>query len=436
MHQGAARSLPIDQREHRLDHEAVLSALPDPVVVVDADARIVWANLAAEQWSGWQTEEWRGRPALALVHPDDLATALISLGSVQDKSVGTPIELRFADRAGSYRRFEVRGRPAVDVPGVDGVVLVLRDVTERRRWEVAGGHPSALQAVLDQAPAITMVLAADGSLRSATRALTALLGYDLETTAGRPLSDLVCQRDARRVCAELAAAAAEPGSRTFEAAFVRASGGEPIPLNVTVTNLLDDRSVEGMVATAVDITLLVEARARLHHLATHDVLTGLPNRTLLLERLRRALVRARRRGTGVGLIYCDLDGFKAVNDRFGHAAGDAALVEVARRLEAAVRESDTVARVGGDEFVVVVEGGSPGVTDTIAARIDAAVRRPVQLAAGEVAHISISCGVVAAGRSDTAERVLAAADSAMFDSKRRRAAPPGGAVSESTTCAP
>jgi diguanylate cyclase (GGDEF)-like protein/PAS domain S-box-containing protein len=407
-------------QEQRLDGAAVLAALPDPVVVIDPQARILWANRAAEDWSGWRLDAWRGRDASALVHPDDAATALASLASVQDKSLGTTIEIRFAARWGTYRHFEVRGRSELGTPGIEGIVLVLRDVTDRRRWELASGASTALQAVLDHAPAITMILGRDGRLRSASRGLTTLLGHDLETTIGRPLADLVRAEERPAVCEELAAATTAR-CRSFEATFLPAAVGTPLPLNVTVTNLLDDRAVEGLVVTAVDISPLVDARERLQHLATHDGLTGLPNRALFLDRLERALAQARRWSGTIGVIYCDVDGFKAVNDQHGHACGDAALAEVARRLVGAVRGSDTVARIGGDEFVVIVEEGGFEITPTIVERIEDAVCEPVVLPNGDTATLSISCGAVRADGTDEAGHLLAAADSAMYAVKRAAA---------------
>jgi diguanylate cyclase (GGDEF)-like protein len=114
-------------------------------------------------------------------------------------------------------------------------------------------------------------------------------------------------------------------------------------------------SVVEVLGVLRDITDVVNAEEQLIHGALHDSLTGLPNRSLLFDRLEAALVRSSRDDSEIAILYCDLDGFKEVNDTAGHAAGDAVLVEVARRLLGAVREGDTVARFGGDEFVVVVE---------------------------------------------------------------------------------
>jgi diguanylate cyclase (GGDEF)-like protein/PAS domain S-box-containing protein len=406
-----------DQGVQPLD---LLASLPDAVIVVDAHARLVWANQTAETVFGWRMDELRGEPVDFLCHPDDVATAMVSLDSVQRKDVGTAVEIRVRDRAGTYRTYEVRGRDATDVPGVAGVILVLRDTTDRARWEVAGGNPDLYRAVLDHAPAITMVLDPHGRLRGASRALTSLVGRDLERSLGHHLREFVTHADALTVEAELALAMSEPGQRSFEVSFTTQDGTTSVPMSLTVVNLLDDRVIEGLVVSAVDITALAESRARLHHLANHDPLTDLPNRAALTDRLHDALVAARRRSSRINLIYCDLDGFKAVNDRHGHLAGDAVLKQVADRLLAATRAGDTVARMGGDEFVVLVEDGDDRAVRALLARIDEAMARPMLLPSGEGTHVLLTAGAASSDGSGTVDELLGRADAAMYAAKRNR----------------
>jgi diguanylate cyclase (GGDEF)-like protein len=153
------------------------------------------------------------------------------------------------------------------------------------------------------------------------------------------------------------------------------------------------------------------------HLALYDPLTGLPNRTLLADRLAHALsLRARRNGR-LALLLLDLDRFKVVNDSLGHSAGDELLRQVARRLSEVVRDGDTVARVGGDEFVVVLESlDDPEEAGEVAARIHAALRRPVTMEARDIV-ISASVGIVVAQGGEHVEALLSAADLAMYRAK-------------------
>lgn len=157
----------------------------------------------------------------------------------------------------------------------------------------------------------------------------------------------------------------------------------------------------------------------IHHQASHDPLTGLPNKTLVDDRLAMACERATRDNTLAALLFIDLDGFKGVNDSKGHEAGDRVLVEVARRLEAGLRKVDTAARLGGDEFLVVLDGiGSRADADTVAAKLIELIAQPIDVGA-ETVHIGASIGI-AVFPADTrnVSDLVRLADGAMYGVKR------------------
>jgi len=156
------------------------------------------------------------------------------------------------------------------------------------------------------------------------------------------------------------------------------------------------------------------------HAALHDPLTGLPNRTLALDRLDQALARRRRDRIDLAVFVLDVDGFKLINDSLGHAAGDEVLLELAPRLSAALRTTDTVARLGGDEFVVICPDvdGPRGATD-VAKRLGTAVTRPLQLSSGEHFFTVSIGGTLAATKADTPESLVGDADAAMYRAKAR-----------------
>jgi len=164
---------------------------------------------------------------------------------------------------------------------------------------------------------------------------------------------------------------------------------------------------------------LLEVLAEVDHHATYDTLTGLVNRRVLLDRLDRALARPGA-SAGPALFFCDLDGFKAVNDTLGHETGDEVLRTVARRLQALVRSGDTVARLGGDEFVVLCEQLPPEELDGLAARLATAADPLVDDVEGLV--LGLSVGAVAASPGDDASDVLCAADQRMYATKSARRA--------------
>ncbi|WP_162245534.1 sensor domain-containing diguanylate cyclase [Modestobacter sp. Leaf380] len=180
--------------------------------------------------------------------------------------------------------------------------------------------------------------------------------------------------------------------------------GAPLGAVVTMSDVTDQRALEERLRTA----------------ALHDVLTGLPNRGLLVDRLEHALATAARDSGTVAVLYCDLDGFKAVNDGHGHAAGDAVLAQTAARLAAVVRPGDTVGRIGGDEFVLVCAGvDGARAADVIARRVVAAMTAPFVSATG-THSIGVSVGIALSSPGTTPETVLTAADEDMYRVKRAR----------------
>lgn len=397
--------------------EAILAAIPDPVVVVGADARLRWANTAAAERFGWSPETFLGRDVSELVHPDDVVTAMSSLESVQRRAVGSLVTLRLRDRSGEYGTFEVRGGGNGVDSSIGGVVLVLRDVTDRARWDVDGGAGEVGRTILQHAPGITMVLTATGELRGATRAFSNVLALDLERTLGLPLWQLVVPEDRDRVQREITAVVAGDRRRSFEASMHRPDA-PTVPLQVTVVNLLDDPSVNGLVVTALDISPLVEARAKLQHHASHDQLTGLVNRRCLRELLADHQLEARRTGEQLAVIYCDIDGFKHVNDRLGHRSGDEVLVEVARRFREVLRDCDVVGRYGGDEFVVLLRDADEVAATRVVARLASALDEPIRLADGASVRVRASAGHTLDDGTSDLDELLAKADSAMYRAKR------------------
>jgi diguanylate cyclase (GGDEF)-like protein len=177
-------------------------------------------------------------------------------------------------------------------------------------------------------------------------------------------------------------------------------------------------AVTKLFGTCQDITERKHLQEEIEHMAFHDALTGLANRSLLFNRLEHVLAVQRRSGHGSAVLFMDLDDFKKINDTLGHSAGDQLLVEIGRRLKACVRSNDTVSRLGGDEFAVLLEGAGLAEATETAERIQLALRRPVCMEGG--AHtVQTSIGVTVTADRSRADDVLRDADAAMYAAKRR-----------------
>jgi diguanylate cyclase (GGDEF)-like protein/PAS domain S-box-containing protein len=270
------------------------------------------------------------------------------------------------------------------------------------------------RAMFDQSP-IAIALLTEG--QRITRVNVAF-----EKLLGRPAAELVGS-----VAAELRRPDPVPARRIgdgalsscdpYEVHFTRPDGSD-VWGRVSCTMLAAEGATEpdAVLTQIEDITILRTMQARLAYDATHDRLTGLANRALVLDQLAAMLTEPQRRDP-IAVFYCDLDHFKEINDTQGHAAGDRLLAEVARRLELAAREQDTVGRLGGDEFVVIAcPVASAAEASGIAERLMRAVQQPLELD-GEQVCPWVSMGAALSAPGADADQLLADADRAMYAAK-------------------
>ena len=229
--------------------------LPDAIVLVDGAGTIVWGNRSAERIFGRSLGDWQGHSGLDLVHPDDQELVLRSLSSIQDKEVGSPIEIR-VQAARGWRLVEVVGA-TVQWFGESVVLLCLRDLTERRRYEVASGRETRFRSLVHNAGSIIMQVSPVGNVESVSGAITRLLGHDPELLEQRPLLDIVAPADRARLSAALRAAsqgASTAHPATARVHLLRHDGATAMPFELTIVDLLDDPTVEGFVVSAHDAT--------------------------------------------------------------------------------------------------------------------------------------------------------------------------------------
>ena len=399
-----------------MDADALLRAIPDAIVVVDDQVNLIYVNEAGEELLCWRREDWIGRSLLELIHPDDVAFMVSSAVTVLGKRVGTPIEARARYSDGSWRWLEFVGSDALQADGVHGLVVVARDITQRRLWEVAAGDTAIFQHLVQQGSSIILLLDDVGNVTSVNAAFTRLLGHDQSLVRGRALSSFCEASDAPELDAALRQAASTGSAPAVEVAMVPSDPTlHTRAIRFEIVNLLDDPIVRGFVVTGHDISDLHRARRSLEHLARHDALTGLANRSVLIEQLERMLDTRQ----PVAAVFIDLDRFKPVNDLFGHDAGGELLCEVSNRLRQVIRQGDLVARLG-DEFVVLAVGVDELATgEAFCERIDATLAEPYLLADGWV-RVTASVGLAMADADSTVTSLLADADVAMYEAKAER----------------
>ena len=272
-------------------------------------------------------------------------------------------------------------------------------------------------ALVTRSSDIIMVVSPAGSVHYVSPAFEAVLGYPVAEAEQLQGEALVHPEDIEglRVALE---AANSPEATVHQEIRLVSAGGDYLWFEAALTNLTEDPDVEGIVANMRDITGRKDAEDRLEHAALHDSLTGLPNRSLILNRIEQMHARARRQHIPTAALFIDLDDFKDINDSLGHEAGDELLAGVAARLATAVRDGDTVGRLGGDEFVVLVEDASLAAgAEVVAERIRDLLATPFQIAANEVPlRVSASIGIAEGERAEAVE-LLRDADIALYRAK-------------------
>lgn len=298
------------------------------------------------------------------------------------------------------------------------VQLIIRDISDRRKAEREQRLASALFQTTAEA---MMVTDAARRIMAINPAFSAVTGYGPDDVLGHSSDLLASGRHGADFYAAMQAALNRDGHWRGEV-WNRRQDGTLYIQRQTISRVDDDQDGgASYVSVFSDITAEKRAEDALIHAANHDALTGLPNRPLLEDRLAQALSQAERNASHLALMFLDLDGFKPVNDTYGHIIGDQLLQSVAGRLLDSVRGSDTVARIGGDEFVVLglnIQGRQ--IAADVATKILDSLRAPFLLSNDAVARISASIGIALfPDNGDHASKLLAAADRAMYQAKHR-----------------
>ncbi len=316
---------------------------------------------------------------------------------------------------GRTRYIEVLLLPHIDEQDqIAGAFVLIADITRHRRAEISLRQSEERLAKFMQASAEGIVFHKGGFITDVNPPLLLLLGYTLDEMMGRKTLEFVAPAERAKVAAVIAAGA----EITYDSVAVH-KDGTLIPVEFIVRTMQHQDTQQRMTIVR-DRRDRVEAEARIHHMAHHDSLTGLPNRTTFDERVQSLIERAQHGEPGFALLFIDLDHFKRVNDSLGHVVGDTLLQTVARRIAASLRGNDLVARFGGDEFVVVLTGAPPAeavreVADKLLATVGAVVD-----VLGQDISVTPSIGVAMYPQhGKSGAELIKHADTAMYDAKSR-----------------
>ncbi len=430
----------------------IIDGLVDTVCVVDAEGRFVFVNAACEQLLGYKPDELIGRNMIEYVHPDDRERTLAAAMVVMSGQPHVNFENRYIRKDGSIVEILWSARWSEED---QARIAVARDITDLNR---VARRQEAMYRISEMAQSDEGLLALYNYVRGFVARLLPVDRFFV-TLYDQGRSKLVFPYffdGEERVQEAIPLRKGSLVDKVIETkkSVLANSSDSKCPVTEPATGrydydwlgapLVTEYGVKGALVVQVrsgnfsyceeDLDLLQfvanqvgsainrkRQEARLHHMAHHDPLTNLPNRTLFRDRVRVALTQARRNEEGLVLLYLDLCNFKTVNDSLGHAAGDKVLREIALRIKACVRESDTVCRMGGDEFTVLLNnlhnGDNPRL---VSEKIRGAISAPLELD-GKLFKLEADIGMaVYPGHGEDVDQLLRHADAAMYQSKKSR----------------
>src|SRR6185312_1205571 len=419
IHELKSAQADVEDKERQL--RQVIDSVPTPMCYVDSELRYSYVNNAFLDYIGMRAQDIVGRPVVEVLGEERFRQLHPHLERLKmGESLAVERLVRFAD--GRARWMIVRLTPRISDGQYLGYYATTSDIHEQKVVEEELRRANTiLSAHFDNTP--LAVIEWDTSLRIVrwSGQAESIFGWNASEALGRAAASwrLVYEDDRHSVDLAMAELVQGPGRHATLVNRCYRKDGSVIWVEWHHSALRDDSGrLVSILSLAQDVSSRIQAEERLQYMATHDGLTGLPNSVLLNDRLEAALVRARRHHARVGVMFLDLDHFKDVNDTLGHRVGDLLLKELARRIRGALRQSDVLARVSGDEFVVVMEDlPDENAPERVARKVLDEVRKPFVLEGQEI-HVSGSLGL-ALHPEDGAdvETLLKNADAAMYHAK-------------------
>jgi len=398
----------------------MISNAQQGIVAYDREFRYLLWNPSMERVTGIAAEEVLGRVALDLFpylrNPEIQALLRRALAGETVQGPDTPYLAARTQQAGWMAATYV---PHRDASGeIVGVLGILNDITERKKAEEAlRDSEERYHELFENATDVVFTHDLSGKFTAINAAARRLSGYSEDEALQLNIDDVIAPEHLEmargRILEKL-----QSGSRTSYQLDLLAKDGSRIPLELNTRLILRNDQPIGVQGIGRDIRDRKQFEETLRHQALHDALTDLPNRTLFDDRLHQAITTARRERSSLALLMMDLDRFKEVNDTFGHHYGNLLLQQVGPRLRQVVRESDTIARMGGDEFAMLLPGATARGASVTARKIRQALAEPFVLE-DQTAEVDGSIGITLFPRhGDDAATLLQRADVAMYVAKR------------------
>jgi len=412
-------------REPETEIRPVPKALPRfSTMGKDERSFIIKSDDAITQILGWSAEELEGHRSIEFIHPDDHALALDNwMEMLASPGPGRRVRLRHRHRDQSWVWFEVTNHNLLDDPDHQCIVSELADISEEMAaQDEITAREQLLHTLAEAVPVGLLQVDASREIVYTNDRLHEILGV-ARTTAVQPQLATVVEGDRAKLESALAEALESGAPADIEVELRLPLERELRYCTINLRGVTQaDGTVSGAIICVADVTEGARMRNELAKRATFDELTGCYKRASIMLALE-ANIAAGGHQAERAVMFVDLDHFKQVNDRYGHAAGDELLSIVAQRLQSVVRPGDSVGRIGGDEFLVICPDiGGPQQAIGLAQRLMRALSGDVRLSAGSISH-HVSIGVARSDSDDTdADTLVALADSAMYECKRRQSA--------------
>lgn len=404
-------------RESETRFRNMADQAPALIWMADTQNLGTWYNLHWLKYTGRTMEQELGFGWIDGMHPNDRERCANYCQIAFDARQRFEMEFRLRRADGSYGWVADVGTPRFDDKGQFlGYIGYCWDINDRKAAEA---RLQLAASVLTHAREGIVITDADCNIIEANDAFSRITGYSREEAIGKTPRMLQSGRQTQEFYAAMWKALTENHHWTGEV-WNRRKNGEVYAEILTISAICDQAQItQNYVALFTDITSMKEHQQQLEHIAHYDALTNLPNRVLLADRLQQAIVQSQRRNQLLAVLYLDLDGFKAVNDTYGHEIGDELLISVSQRMKTVLREGDTLARMGGDEFVAILADlEQPQDYELILERLLQAASAPVTVGAA-VLYVSASIGVTLYPQDDAdADILLRQADQAMYQAKQ------------------